>query len=229
METKWLKDALFAGMTANAFKLGTVLSLGWFWQRIGGCQTLYRGDTMETINFANILAVANLDANEIYVPNYVEHNSNSIYFYAIRRANRCGRQEHSLSAAVKVSIDADGNLSQSQPNSIFEVKAKQIDGDKIELLWYYCPLEQKSSPVRFNIYYDNGSGQIDYESPVAVIEYAGRLFYRYQSEPLNEGTYLFAVRAEDAAGIENHCLAQLKIQLDMTDPDAIDTLKAEAV
>jgi len=28
METKFLKDAFFAGMTANAFKLGTVLSVG---------------------------------------------------------------------------------------------------------------------------------------------------------------------------------------------------------
>jgi len=28
METKWLKEALYTGMTANAFKLGTVLTLG---------------------------------------------------------------------------------------------------------------------------------------------------------------------------------------------------------
>ena len=229
MENKWLKDSLFAGMTANAFKLGTVLSLGWFWPRITGCQILYRGDSMETINFANILAVVNLDAGEVCAPSYVQHNSNSIYFYVIRRVNECGQEEHTLSAAVKVAIDADGNLSQSQPNSIFEAKAKQIDGDKIELLWYYCPLEQKSSPVHFNIYYDNSSGQIDYENPVAVIEYAGRAFYRYQSNSLEDGTYLFAVRVEDSAGIENRCLARLKIQLDTTNPDAIDILKAEAV
>ena len=43
METKFLKAALFGGMTADAFKLGTVLSLGWFWLRTAGCHIIYRG------------------------------------------------------------------------------------------------------------------------------------------------------------------------------------------
>ncbi len=43
MEKGWLREALFGGATCNGFKLGTVLSLGWFWSRVGGCSVLSRG------------------------------------------------------------------------------------------------------------------------------------------------------------------------------------------
>jgi len=40
---------------------------------------------------------------------------------------------------------------------------------------------------------------------------------------------LFAIRPEDASDIENSSLAQLRIQLDTADPEAVDILRAEAV
>jgi len=229
METKWLKEALFAGMTANAFKLGTVLTLGWFWPRVAGCSVLYRGNSMTTIDFANILTVAEANACEISPPSYVQHNSNSTYFYVVRRANNHGCQEHTLAAAVKVSIDANGDLAQPQPNSIFAVRAEQGAGSKIQLAWFYCPIDQKSEPVCFKVYYDAGTGQIDYENPIAVIRYTGRTFYNYQSDTLDAGTYLFVIRAEDATGTENASLARTRIQLDTIIPDAADILSAETV
>ena len=229
METKWLKEALFAGMTANAFKLGTVLTLGWFWPRVAGCSALYRGDNMETIEFADVLAVAGINAGEISPPGYVPHDNGSDYFYVVRRVNNCGDEEYTLSAAVRVSIDADGELAQPQPNSIFEVRAEQTKPNKIRLVWFYCPVEQQSGPACFNVYCDSGTGQINYENPVATIRYAGRRFYSYQSESLEADTYLFAIRAEDAGGVENSSLARIRVQLDTTAPGAISILSAEAV
>ncbi|MBA7545487.1 hypothetical protein ES705_37856 [subsurface metagenome] len=229
METKWLKGALFAGMTGNAFKLGTVLTLGWFWARVGGCSALYRGSSMERIDFENVLAVAEADAAEISPPSYVQHNSSSTYFYVIRRANNCGDEERTLAAAVKVSIDVNGNLADPQPNSIFEATAQQVAGNKVQLVWFYCPIEQQSAPACFKVYYDGGTGQIDYENPIATIRYAGRRFYSHQSNTLNAGKYLFCIRAEDAAGTENGSLEQLRIQLDATSPDAIDILSADNI
>ena len=229
METRWLKEALFIGMTANAFKLGTVLTLGWFWPRLAGCSVLYRGSSMERIDFDNLLAVAEVDADQILPPSYVQHNNNTTYFYVIRRANNCGEQEHTLAAAVKVTIDANGELAQPQPNSIFEVRTQQVAGNKIQLVWYYCPLEQKSETAFFKVYYDSRTGQIDYENPIATICYAGRMFYSYQSNALNTGRYLFAVRTEDAAGTQDSSLAKLSIQLDATSPDAVNIIGVEAV
>ena len=227
IEKSWLREALFNGMTANAFKLGTTLSLGWFWVRVAGCSVLYRGLSMERMDFTNILTVAEQNACEISPPSYIPHNNSSTYFYVIRRFSNCGYQELTLAAATKVSIDANGELEKPQPSNIFSSKAEQVDGNKIQLVWFYCPLEQKSQPVCFNIYYDGGMGQIDYENPLAKICYEGRRFYSYQSSALGAGGYLFTIRAEDAGGVENSSSVQLKIQLDTTNPDAIDILSTE--
>ena len=227
MDAKFF-DSLYEGDSPNGVKLGMGLTDGDFWPRVAGCSVLYRGPGMEQIDFANLLVVAEAGASEISPPGYVTHNSGTIYFYVIRRANNCGCEEQTLAAAVKISIDAGGELAEPQPNNIFEARAEQVEGNKIQLVWYYCPIEQQSSPVCFNLYYDAGTGQIDYENAIATISYAGRRFYSYQSGTLDAGKYLFAIRAEDAAGMENASSAQIEIQLDTTSPDAIEILSVEA-
>lgn len=229
IESNWKREALFNGMTANAFKLGTTLSLGWFWVRVAGCSVLYRGSSMGEIDFVNILAVAEQNAREISPPSYISHNSGSTYFYVVRRFNNCGYQERTLAASVKVSIESNGELAEPQPNKVFDSGAELVDGNKILLVWYYCPLEQKSQPMCFNVYYDGRTGQINYENPLAIIGYKGRKFYRYQCGALEAGRYLFAIRTEDASGIENSSLARLRIQFDPTNPAAIDILSVEGV
>jgi len=229
IESNWKREALFNGMTANAFKLGTTLSLGWFWVRVAGCSVLYRGSSMGEIDFVNILAVAEQNAREISPPSYISHNSGSTYFYVVRRFNNCGYQERTLAASVKVSIESNGELAEPQPNKVFDSGAELVDSNKILLVWYYCPLEQKSQPMCFNVYYDGRTGQINYENPLAIIGYKGRKFYRYQCGALEAGRYLFAIRTEDASGIENSSLARLRIQFDPTNPAAIDILSVEGV
>ena len=229
IESNWKRESLFNGMTANAFKLGTSLSLGWFWVRVASCSVLYRGSSIGEIDFANILAVAEQDACEISPPNYISHNSGSTYFYVVRRFNNCGYQECTLAASVKVSIESTGELAKGQPNKVLDSGAEFVDGNKIKLVWYYCPLEQKSQPMCFNVYYDGRTGQINYENPLAMIGYKGRKFYTCQCGALEAGRYLFAIRTENVSGIENSSLARLRIQFVPTNPDAIDILSAEGV
>lgn len=225
----WLEEALFAGMTANAFKLGTTLSLGWFWMRVEGCSALYRGGSMSCIDFESILSVGNPDAGFISPPGCVRHDSSSTYFYVVRRFNRCGVREDTLAGAVKVSIDANGDLAAPQPNNIFDSTAAAAESDKVRLTWFYSPLEQKSGPMRFNIYCDSRTGEIDYESPIAVVSHKGRRFYSYESGALSAGRYLFAIRAQDIDGAENGSLGLLRIQVSAASPDAIDIVSVEAV
>ena len=229
VELNWLRDALFNGMTANALKLGTALTLGRFWVRVAGCSALYRGPSMEQIDFEAVLAMAERDACKISPPDYLLHNSNSTYFYVVRQYNHCGYQEHTLAAAAKVSLDAEGELDKLQPNKIFAARAEQVNADNIRLTWFYYPLEQESQPACFNVYYDSRTGQIDYENALAVISYQGQKFYRYESDPLEPGKYLFAIKAEDAAGIQHSSTAHLAIELDGTEPDAINILQVETV
>jgi hypothetical protein len=229
IEMSWLREALFNGMTANAFKLGTALSLGWFWSRIAGCSALYRRYNMEEIDFADILAVTELDDCEISPPKYIPHSSSATYFYIIRRFNSCGYQEHTLAAAAKFSIESNGEAAEPKPNKVFDSISGIVDGSKIQLVWFYCPIEQESPPVCFNVYYDNRTGQIDYQNPLAKIDYKGRKFYSFQSGTLEAGKYLFAIRAGGSGKLENSSLAQLKIQLDTTNLNTMNIVRAEAV
>ena len=229
IERWWLREALFNGLSSNAVKLGTGLTSGWFWIRVIGCTALYRGAGMEQMDFANILVVAAPDAGEIQPPDYLSHDNNSTYFYVIRRFNHCGYQECTLGAAVKISINGNGEPAKPQPNKIFGSKVKQVDGNRIHLIWFYCPLEQKSKPACFRIYWDELTGQIDYENPIATASYQGRRYYNYRTEPIDAGEHLFAIRAEDAAGVENNSLAKLKAELHTSSPASISLLSAEAI
>ena len=222
-------DSLFEGDSANGVKLGAGLTGGDFWAHISGCSLLYRGAGMESIDFENILAVGEADAEQISPPDYVTHANSSTCFYVVRRANACGEEEKTLAAAVRVKIDADGDLVQGGPNSIFEAKASQTAGNKVELVWFYCPIEQQSLPANFNIYFDSGTGQVDYETAIATVSYLGRKFYSYQSGTLDPGNYLFAVRVEDVNGVESASLAKFEVQLDASNPDAIDILSTEVL
>ena len=228
MDAKFF-DSLYEGDSPNGVKLGMGLTGGDFWPHVAGCSVLYRGSSMEGIDFASLLAVAEVEASEISPPSYILHNSGSIYFYVIRRANICGHEEHTLAAAVKVSVDANGELAEPQPSNVFETRAEQIDGNKIWLVWYYCPIKQQSPPACFKVYYDAGTEQIDYENPIATIGYAGRRFYSYQSDVLDGDKYLFAIRAEDAGGVENASLARIKVHFDTVSPGVINILSAKAV
>ncbi len=229
IERPWLREVLFNCVSTNAFNLGTVLTGGWFWIRKKGCTALYRGAGMEQIDLTNILAIAAQDAREIRPPSYLLHNSNSTYFYVVRRFNNCGYREYTLRAAVEVSMDAGGALAKPQPNNVFCSKTEQTDGNKIRLVWFYCPLEQKSKPARFKIYWDGRTGQIDYDNPVATINYQGRKYYNYETIALEAGRYLFAIRAEDASGVENNSLARSRIDLHTTTPNPVTILSVETV
>ncbi|MHC4888217.1 MAG: hypothetical protein ACYTEO_01995 [Planctomycetota bacterium] len=215
MEVKFF-DSLYEGDSPNGVKFGMGLTGGDFWPRIAGCQVLYRGPSLDKIDFSKILVVAEAEASEIWPPSYVPHNSDSTYFYVVRRANNCGCQEHTLAAAV-------------QPNNIFEARAKQVGANKIQLVWYYCPVKQQSPPVCFKVYYDAGTGQINYENPIATICYVGRRFYSYQSDTLEANKYLFCIRAEDAAGVAHASLDEISIQLDTVSPGAVNILSAETI
>ena len=220
MDTAFLKEALFYGASASAFKLGTVLTGGWFWVRVKGCTLLYRGDDINTVDFSSIIAVGDFDAARINPPAYIRHSSDSVYFYVVRRVSNFGMAQQTFSAAAKVEIDTEGNLISPRPNSIFKLNAKQLADNKVQLVWFYCPLGQKSKPSCFKVYCDN--------NPVAAIKYAGRKFYSYTSDSLSTGTYLFAIRAEDLAGTQSFP-SQIKIQVGNVNSTTITISQARAI
>jgi hypothetical protein len=228
METKFLKDALFSGMTSNAFKLGTVLSIGWFWLRVCGCTILYRGRSMLDIDFEQILTVAEARACQISPPTYLSHGSTSTYFYVVRRVNGNGDEEKTLRAAVKVATDLGGDLVGPAPNTLFAVTFN-VRGGRLEMIWRYSEICQRQKPACFRIYSDGGTGQVDYETIVGIVDYHGRRFYFWISEPLGQGRYLFSIKAAGSDGGESYSKMLLAMQIGVSVFNVPQILKAEAV
>jgi hypothetical protein len=222
MESKWLQDVLVGGMTSNAFKLGTALSQGWFWMRPSGCATIYRGASVDTVDFEIVLAVSDADADSIS-PQSVAHSASSVYYYVFRRVNCCGDEEMSLNAAVRVAFDGDGDLIAAGCNGIFDIKAKQIAGPRVVILWYYCPASQGQPCSGFEVYGDNASGTIDYNNAIEMIDYIGPRFYVFESSLLSAGQYQFCIKA--VPGGET----VVAIDVDDSVPQSVGVLKGQAV
>jgi len=196
IEPAWLREALLHGMTDAAFGLGTVLTQGWFWMRRAGAAAVYRCED------SKLVCVAPVDARQISLPTYLVHEAGSFCGYVVRRFNACGQQDRTMHAATKVDIAPDGQLAAPVPNATFALNARQTAGSRLALAWFYCPVDQGAAPQVFRVYWDGGTGAVDYVHPIATVPYEGRRFYRYQSQSVAEGTYLLAVQAESAAGAQ---------------------------
>jgi hypothetical protein len=228
MDAKFF-DSLFEGDSANGVKLGLGLTGGDFWARIGGCQNLYRGASAELIDFDTILATRDMDEDFVTVPDFAGHEAASSYVYVLRRANICGYEEWTFRAAIKVSFDGQGNLIELGCNDVFTLTARQVAGPRIRLLWYYFPIGQGAESISFNIYWDSGTGQIDYETALGSVDYAGPRYYGFETVALGEDSYTFCVRAVSKDGQENEDLGTVGIQIRSEGPQGVGLLNANVV
>jgi hypothetical protein len=224
MDTKFF-NSLYEGDSANGIKLCMGLTGGDFWARASGAQNLYRGQKADDIDFETIIAITNVDNNSVSVPSFIEHSSSAYYVYVIRRINRCGDEEQTLSAAVRAAFDADGDLTQAGTNRVFSIKAEQFNTDKVRLIWFYWPINQAKQAAKFKIYSDDSSGIIDYENTIAQIDYAGRKFYDYLTGTLANDNYRFCIRAVASDDTEDGCLHEIIISLNKQKPDSVDILQ----
>ena len=212
----WLREALLNGMTDLAAKLGTMLTQGWFWMRRAGCSAVYRcKDPACDVQNAGSVAVVAANTSQIRLPTYLAHEAGSTCYYVVRRFDCCGQQDCTTCAQVCVHIGPDGQLTAPTPNRVFdatiETRYAQSGSSSWTLRWFYWPLDQGAIPREFSIYWDGGTGEIDFANAIAVVAansrsglppYEGRTWYSYRSQPLGAGKYLFAMRAKDAGGAE---------------------------
>jgi hypothetical protein len=237
IEASWRKEAVLYGMTDTGVRLGTVLTQGWFWARRAGCSAVYRvevggseaGPSYVDPAGSPPVAVAPADAKQIALPTYLSHGPGSNYHYLLRRFDRCGRQDLTMRATVHVRIDPDGQLARRAPNTIFNLKARRTADNKVECMWFYWPLDQAAAPHVFNVYWDDGTGHLDLVNPIAVLFYEGRKYYHYESGPLADGSYLFAVRAESLTGVESPPQAAAACEIRAVIPSEPEIFGAEVV
>jgi hypothetical protein len=240
IEASWLREALLSGMTDTAMKLGTALTQGWFWMRRAGCSAVYRLENTHTefgnsnFGFGSPVCVVEADDHQISLPTYLAHEPSSTCCYIIRRFNGCGRQDRTMAAAVCVHAGADGQLAAPAPNAVFgasfEVRNSGFESGHVACLkWSYWPLDQEAAPRAFNIYWDGGTGEIDFANAIAVLPYKGGKFYSHQSQPLDDGRYLFALRAESTVDAESPPKAIAGCEIRNSAPGQAVILEGEAI
>lgn len=225
----WRRAVLCNGACADGFKLSTALTRGWFWVRRRGCTAVYRGPTVDRVDFDRLAHVAEADAQKILLPAWLVPEAGSKCSFVVRRFNGHGDQEQTTGAAVVVRLGDEGTPAAPAPNDVFALHGMQVAGGRVRLEWLYCPLDQETAPIRFNVYADNGDGSIDFDVPLATITYQGRRFYRYVTDVLPDGTHRFVVRAEGADGVESDPGPAVSCPVRTTGPECVTILAAEAV
>jgi hypothetical protein len=225
MEAKFF-DSLYSGDSANGVKLCMGLTGGDFWSRPAGVQLLYAGQDSNNVDFGKITAALDMDEDCFEVlpqPPFVQ------WFYVVRRVNCCGAEEKTLSASVINGIDNFNNLIKQSCNNVFITAVEQIEGDKVLLKWFYQPLHQAKEISGFGIFYDDGTGVIDYQTPIGSLKYAGRRFYRFISDSLPKANYIFCIRAVAADSSDDGFLGQIIIQLNKQNPDGPGLLEYKVI
>lgn len=225
MEAKWLKDPLFGGMTSNAFKLGTVLSLGWFWMRVAGCHCIYRGQD-GNFDYNSIAAVMSLGDSQVSVFGQ-SLPPGTIWHYIRRQVSGCGLEGGNSPACVVI-IDSNGDMIGNAPNPPLSVTAEGLAGGKIKLLWRYTPVAEEITPTGFYIYMDSGEG-FNFDSPDATVLYGlgGTGEFAWTSDALTNGQlYRFCIRSYRTGAGESQNTDFVSAVADSVGPDAITNLQA---
>ena len=201
---RWLREALYGGMTNDAYKLGTTLTLGWFWTRRNGCDAAFRRQAGET-DRGLIRGVLEPDESQISLTMGGMAAGTRWEFSRVRIAG-CGFESAESEQCV-VTIGDDGAMKPPAPNRPLQVEAEQLEGGSIELHWRYSDIGEEATPDGFNIYMDSGSG-FDYSTPVETVPYGvGGIGgeFSWTSDPLVDGQrYRFCVRSYTDAGGESH-------------------------
>jgi hypothetical protein len=226
----WRREMLFHGRSAEGFRYGTILTRGRFWALRRGAGAVYRGAGADpaAAAFGSPVMVDRAGAKQFVLPAYLEHGPGSIWCYVLRRFNASGEQERTTGASTVVRLDAAGQLAPGVPNAVYMPRAMRTADGRVRVTWFYCPLQQAAGPRAFRVYWDAGTGQLDLEHALGEVRYAGRRFYRYETEPLGAGACRFAVRAVAASGAEGLLYAG-QVAGQAGTPSAPDIVSVEAV
>jgi len=222
-----LYHSLTEGDFGNGLFLRQSLAEGEFWTLPNGCVAVYRGeDSVAKIDYERIAAVG-FSQGFLQLAASFKHAPDSETFYAARRISGTGKQEFNSGVLVRVALDAEGRIRQAKPNPVQRMWTRQIHGGRIRISWWYWPIGEEAKPAWFHVYGDDGSGQMDYENPMAQVNYNGRYFYFCETEPLEAGkTYQFSVRAVTEKGVDNGNAAVTEATVDLTGPAAATMVRA---
>jgi hypothetical protein len=129
---------------------------------------IYLGDGgVEDINWDTPIAFAPEDTSQVNIP--VSFEPNRRYALATRRVSAAGVEEHNTHVVTILETSADGILQPAPLPRPFDLSFERVNADTIRL-GFSCDVPLGfSEPMEFRIYGDGGTGEMDFETPVATM------------------------------------------------------------
>ncbi len=154
-----------------------------------------------------------------------------VWRYLVRAVDTTGQEESNITQLVTITYYKDSNNDPVvvKPADPVYITATALAGGKAEIKWAYDPANEIGGigvAEESRIYYDNGTGTVDYSSPLATVAMdnpTNDVKYNYTTGVLPEDTYKFVVRVATKAhpnGIETDNTGYAEVTTDATPPDA---------
>jgi hypothetical protein len=134
-------------------------------------------------------------------------------------------EEANTEACVRIVIDANGSDITARPNAPHSLIVRSIAGGGCRVAWAYSPVGQGGPPTGFYVYLTPGNIP-NYSSPASSVAYlTGTMGYSCDLTGLAAGsTYAVAVRAYNAAAIENNTTVVAVLQTSSMSANPVDSL-----
>lgn len=138
--------------------------------------------------------------------------SPGVYNYGVRAVDTSAREEFNTDVVVSITLVGTPPSEQAAlPNAPTGLSALAVAGGKIQLTWEYDGHLESATPTLFSVYYDNGTGTVDYVTPLTTVAYSAGtpdgkvLEYTFLTGALVDATtYKFGVRASAGADEEEN-------------------------
>jgi hypothetical protein len=136
---------------------------------------------------------------------WIAHEPGTTYVYRLNAVGAGGVEEDSAKNVTSVAFGPDGAWLGLRPNSPSDLRISCLSGGRFALRWSYNEKNQQASPSEFRIFTDGGTGSIDYDEPVAVVQCRGRrMHFQHVTVAWPHGTRVsWSVRAFAASGVHD--------------------------
>jgi hypothetical protein len=179
-----------AGMANGVSAVG-----GWFFPRITGGYNLKRGTSRDDVSV--VVGTAQPGATTIAEFAHAARDPSETYHYAVVPIGPGG-----VEAVVPDSDIVTVAAVEPAPDAPQRLACKPIAGGKFRLTWHYATMPNRTAATAFVIYSDNGTGTMDYATPLDVIAAVGTRPYSWESAAFAHGTTVqFVVRSRAGGGI----------------------------
>jgi len=152
------------------------------------------------------------------------------YRFGVRAYDASAQEEQNIDVWIDVTVDA-GDLAMV-PNAPSGLAAQAIAGGVIRLSWRYnttIPAAEGAACDEFHVYYDNGTGTVNYGSSIGTVDNTGGIM-TFDSGALSHGTtYKFGVRSVAASGAEEQNTTTASATADTSVPAAPTGLAGEVI